>query len=146
MEQPSPEQIAKPLIILHAALLFSQLLFAAVAYFLVASGQVEPVMAGFQTFFYVLAAALALGGIVACFTFGNARLNALREIPDAAARINGYRSVSIIRWALLEGPSFLATTIFLLTGNLWFLILAGAVILLFILIRPTRRKIEELQS
>lgn len=54
-----------------------------------------------------------------------------------------YQSATIVRLALLEGPSLFGIVGFLLTGNLIFLGISGALIACFIYQRPTRQKIED---
>jgi len=48
----------------------------------------------------------------------------------------------IVRLALLEGSSLFGIVVYQLTSNLLYLAISGIIILFFIIIRPTRDKIE----
>lgn len=140
---PDAAEATKQLTIFHAALLIGQVLFAVVAYFLVSTGHFTVPGLGYDSLFYLIIPVFLAGGIVASFTFLSFRKKAIHEDTDPHSRINAYRSALIVSWALLEGPSFLATTVYLITGNLLYIGLAGVVILVFIYLRPTKTKTEE---
>lgn len=144
MNSTDPGDDLRTLTILHAALLIGQVLFAGTAYFLVSSGNFKLNPTGLEEVFYVLVPVIVAGGIVASFAFAASKIKGLRENPNVQARVMGFRSTSILQWALLEGPSFFATAIYIITGSLFHLALAVAVILVFIYIRPTRAKLEEI--
>jgi len=69
-------------------------------------------------------------------------LNALKDEPGLSKKLADYRSALIVRWALVEGPSFFAIVSYLLTGN--YLLLGFAIILIaiFILIMPSSSKLD----
>lgn len=66
--------------------------------------------------------------------------------PSLQEKLANFQSASLIRYALLEGPALLNLVWFSTTGNLLFLTVAGVLILLLFLQRPTKLKIDrELQ-
>ncbi len=49
-----------------------------------------------------------------------------------------YRAACIVKYALLEGPSFLAIIFFLVTGDLLFSGMTGLIIAIFLTMKPTK--------
>jgi len=56
-------------------------------------------------------------------------------------KLNNYRSALIVKFALIEGNSFFALVAYLLTGKLLYLGLAGLLLIVLILYRPTKEKL-----
>ena len=132
----------KMLQFLHKAMLIAMLLFAAVAFYLIYSNTFEPTLQQYDKVLQVVAIALSFGG----FFIGSALLKkCIQSVKDnsesAEVKIASYRAVTIIQWALIEGPCLFALICFLLTGNLSFFLLAALFIILFAVTGPNRLKI-----
>jgi hypothetical protein len=63
-------------------------------------------------------------------------LNELQENDALNTKMSNYRSFLIIKYALLEGPALFAIIVTFITGNLFFLLYAGIMVLLLLYSRP----------
>ena len=59
---------------------------------------------------------------------------------NLSEKLIDYRSALIVRYALLEGPSFFAIVVYMFTGELMFLGMAVLIILIFLFISPSVEK------
>ncbi len=130
------QQYFNQLTILHSGLLVPQILFACVAYYLVANGDLGQSV-DLTTILQVVGAALAAGGFVASMYIPKMLLRGVIQKKTLAEKLTAYRGPLLIRWALLEMPTMFALVSYLLTGNYSFLLLAAALVALFIINRPT---------
>lgn len=134
----------RSLVILHIALIAGQVIFGMTGFMvklvsqdavsdktLVCSPEVYP---GIQ----YLILALALLGLGASWLLFSSRLRILKGLSSPAEQYKGYRSACILRYALLEGPSLIALVLFLVTGDYLLLAVPAFIILVFIMIRPTK--------
>lgn len=130
-------------LIIWAALIMGMLFFAAISIFIVTSGvmnvnQIEQ----FATLIYIVPS-LAIICVYAGFFVFKQKLTAIREKTDMITKIAEYRTALIIRWALLEGAAFFSIVVsYLLTGNYILLGIAVVIIIIFILIIPSRVRLE----
>lgn len=135
--------IFKSMQLLHRALLFGQVLFALLAFYLVYTGKFDAAYLQHDQIFQLIAILFSVAGF-----FGGSKLfkNKIEDISksntDAKERLEGYKAAAIIQWALLEGPTLFAIICFLLVGNYAFLALAIALILVFTILAPTKIKIS----
>ncbi len=130
------QQYFTSLSIIHGAMLAGQVLFAAVAWFLNqdgALGDPESVAA-----LRVAVPVALIGGLVGHQFFTRSRLPQLQQKETLGEKLTGYRTFLIVRYALLEGPTLLALVTYLLGGELTVLLVAGAVMAYFAILRPTR--------
>jgi len=133
----SPQGFLKTVTIIHAALTFGQVMFGVLAF--AESGKTGiDVKNTNNPFLYVVPLLALIGFIASNFLFkqllNNVGLkNTLRE------KLMVYQTALIVRYALLEGASLFAIVCYLLTGNLLFLLISGAIVLYFIIIRPTKQ-------
>jgi len=142
MQQQTATNI-KALSILHFSLLTGQAVFACIAYYVRYSGTMPTIDFGTNQQFIVIGiAAFAAVMAILAFSLYKKKVTELREsaIP-VPGKLTAYRAAALIRWAMLEAPVLLAIVIFMLTGNYILLIVAGAVLLLFITTRPTAAKV-----
>jgi hypothetical protein len=138
--RPSPENFVKSISIIHLALLAGQVIFAIVAY-----AQSVKVFFGVHymddAFMYIVPLA-AIGGFIAGYTIFKKQLAAIHTKKSLGEKIIGYQTALIIRYALIEGPCLLAIVAYMLNNNLFYLGVAGLLILYFIFLRPTMEKVE----
>jgi RsiW-degrading membrane proteinase PrsW (M82 family) len=146
MERPmiaqSPAAAVKTMKIIHGGLLAGQVLFAGVAY----STGVKAVYFNARDtkdVFFFVATVLAFGGIVAGFFLFKQLIGQLIEKTDLRSKLAGYQGAFITRSALLEGPSLFSIVAFMQSGNLFYLVISGFLMLILLRCRPTANRIAE---
>jgi len=123
--------------IVYYALIAGQVFFCAVSYFLNQTGKMDTGMKDRRDIFLVIVPLFVIGGFLSSRFIFKTRLTAIKNQDNLIAKMTDYRGALIIKYALLEGPSFFAIVVFLLTGDYLFLGLSGLIIVYFFLIRPT---------
>ncbi|MBS1529586.1 MAG: hypothetical protein JSU01_04725 [Bacteroidetes bacterium] len=122
------------------ALITGQVLFCVVAWF--EFPQTGFSLDGSKNPLVYAALILAAGG----FFLGNflfrRQVGKISSDDSLSQKISAYQTAFIIRAALAEGPSLFSIVAFMLSGNLLFLAITGAIILYFFTFRPTRAKVE----
>lgn len=135
----SPNTFLKTISIIHLALIAGQIMFAAVTFMITnktTTGQRDNV------FIYVVPI-MAFTGLAVSNILFKTLVNKIDGQSPLKTKLAAYQSALIVRFALLEGPSLFAIVSFMLTGNLIFLGISGAIIAYFIYLRPTKQKIED---
>jgi len=142
VEQPSNSNNIKALVVLHKAMLTGQLLFGAIAFYLVYSNMFLPSLQGQEKLLQVIAVILSAAGVIGGNALFKKRLLQAREIKrgDIQSRFGAYRSACILQWVLIEGPCLFNIICFLLVGNYAFLALAIALVMYFAILAPSRAK------
>ena len=136
----TPKSYIRTITIIHLALIMGLILFSGVSYSIIETN--------FLSFdfgsdvFVMLVPSLAVGGAFASNFIYNKKIGELTSLESLKDKVMGYQTACIIRYALLEGPALLGIVTYMQTGNLFFLIIAGALIVYFITLRPTKEKIE----
>jgi dipeptide/tripeptide permease len=133
------EQI-KSLRILHIGFVMSQLIFAAVVFYLINGSLMQPVLTELgnnekiKTILFGLATVLIVGGN-GLFT------RSVKAINDGTLsvqeKLERYKKAAIIRYAMIEASSLLFIIFALLTADAKNLVYAGVLILILIFTRPT---------
>ena len=136
----TPESTLKTLAFTHVALLAFQMLFAIVAFAQTTRMYVSIMNMNDQFVFIV--PVLALGGFFGGYLIFKKQKYALRDKDSLQERLAKYQSVLITRFMLIQGPSVFATVAYILSGNIFFLLITGLMCGYFIFLRPTREKIE----
>ena len=132
------KKIFQQLNIIFLALLGGQVAFAAVAYSLNDPSQLN-YDSDSQGLGFVLPI-IMLSAIAVAFWIYNQRKVQGAALNDVSAKAAHYRSSAIIRLGLTEGPNLLAVVLFLLEGNLTFLMYFGIGLLAFFFFRPSKDK------
>lgn len=131
----------KALQIIHKAMLAGQLLCAAVFFYLLYSGNVQPTLRGEERMLQVAVILVSVSAFFLGNKIFNIRVMNARDMQaDTPAKFIEYRTACIIQWALLEGASLFSSICFFLTGNYAFLALALALMLFFAMQSPTKAK------
>ena len=136
----TPESVLKTLAFTHVAMLAFQMLFAIVAF-----AQTTRMYFGVMNMddqFVFIAPVLALGGFFGGYLIFKKQKYLLREKENLLDKLAGYQSVLITRFALILGPSLFSIVAYILSGNIFFLVITAFMTLYFIFLRPTREKIE----
>lgn len=140
---PSNPGILKALLILHRAMLTGQLIFVAVAFYLVYANlfPIQP-LHNLDRILQVVVIACSAGGFYLGLYLFKKGLIAARAIKaNSKEKLMRYRQACIFQWALLEAPCLLSPICFLLTYNYAFLALATVLIILFAMMAPSKMKI-----
>lgn len=127
---------------IHLGLMLGQAFFMVITIILIESGLYEVEMKELVTplagFLYI---AGGLSALASHFVF-KAKLRIAREKDVFYEKMGDYRAALVVRYTLLEGPSFCGLVFFLLTGYYWFLAFSLVIVAIFILIKPTSLKAE----
>ena len=124
------------LTLIYLPLLFMQVLFGGVSYYLVTSGQFATDAAGVDTFKLIALLVVSFGLLASAFV-SKAQFKAIKQKTSLPDKMKAYRPALLIKWSLLEVPGMLCLVFFLLTGSFVILALASPSILLLIINRPT---------
>ena len=133
------EQI-KSLRILHIGFVMSQLIFAAVVFYLINGSLMQPVLTylgnneKIKTILIGLVTVLIVGGN-GLFTRSVKAIN--DGILPVQEKLERYKKAAIIRYAMIEASSLLFIIFALLTADAKNLVYAGVLILILIFTRPT---------
>jgi len=135
-QQSLPKEKLKVNTIIHLALLVGQLLFAIVAFSITENKGINVKYTGDPFLFVVPFMAIS------CFvlsTFMYKQQLALAVNKETVSdKLMAYQTAMIVRCALLQGSSLFGIVTYLISGNLFFLLISAAIILYFITIRPTK--------
>lgn len=136
----SPKKFLTSLSIVHIALAMGQILFALVTIFLNKDKETAIWYVN-DVFVFVLPVVALLGALTGNILFKNQVL-ALQKKESLKEKLTGYQSAFIIKLALLEGPALFGIVCYLITGNLFHIIIAGLIILYFMSLKPGKEKVE----
>jgi hypothetical protein len=130
------------LTILHAALLGTQLLVAIAFYYIdetnpIASAETK----NLDEIFQFIIPAFLVASYIGSTMFVKNQLKALQAKETLREKLSGYTALLLIKLALLEVPSLFALVCFLLTSSYLYFALAGLIMLVFLLNRPTPSRI-----
>lgn len=120
--------------VIHYALLFGILLFAAVVYFIRPISEVQDGL--YDIFRYAIPAVAifaVLGGRFIC----NPIFSAASQKESLGEKLDVFRTGMIIRWALVEGAALFAIVAYMLTNNFTMLIVAISLAVYMLTLRPT---------
>lgn len=132
----------KKLQILHRVLLIGQIVFAAVAFFLLYTNKFTPLLPDKDQLLQVIAIIISFGGFFIGSTLFKKKLLQARDSSTVIkSKADAYRFASIIQWALLEAPCLFGIICFLLVGNHAFLALSAAIMFWFALTGPSKIKV-----
>lgn len=135
MEAPSiPPSFVRTQKIIHACLCFGMLAFTL---FTIYTG--DSLKSGKSTSQDLFVYLVPSVGVLCYFLSGWLFNNMLAKIPQnlpIQSRLARYQSALMVKWALLEGPAFLALAAYLQQANAMYLAIAVFFIFYFVLKRP----------
>ncbi|WP_184550430.1 hypothetical protein [Mucilaginibacter sp. FT3.2] len=128
--------------IIHLALLAGQLLFAVMAFVVNKNAISLNLKNTNNDVFFLLVpifaiSCIALGIFIFKKQLSDTQQNTSAFDKSLSDKIKRYQAAFIVRAALTEGPSLFGIVVFLLTGNLFYLIISGCIIVYFLTLRPT---------
>ena len=103
------------------------------------NGNFEADMSGNNVFIYIVPITAALGYFSSQFIFRK-QLGSIKRESTLDSKLSRYQTASIVRYALIEAPAFLALIAYFLSGNALHLVIAIALLLYFFSLRPTSLK------
>lgn len=136
MQNQSP---LRTLSVIHLALIAGQIMFAAVS--IAIKGKTEIILQANDDIFFFIIPGIALSGILVSSMIFKKLVEQAKTKQAPAEKLKQYLSASIIRWALIEGPSLFAITVYFLKGNLFYILISALLILFMFTLRPTREKV-----
>ena len=128
--------------IVHLAMVAGILFFVLISVFLQAKafGTMDDESNNLLMVFALAFAAIGIASSKILFRRKLIKCNAKTTLTE---KLDEYRSALIIKFASLEAPSFLSIVIYLLTGNTIVLVIAGVLIIIFLMYRPTKEKLMD---
>jgi hypothetical protein len=136
----TPKKYLTSLSLIHLTMLIGQLLFGALAIFINDNITLDLLDTDNKLFFIIPLFAL-VGYFAGNFLFKqniNTIANNNNSLND---KLKGYQVALIIKLALLEGSAIFGIVAFLMSGNLYFLLVVGAIIFYFFIQKPSKEKI-----
>ncbi len=124
----------------YIALIAGQVFFGVVSFYLNQFADFGAPGKELRDIFIYIVPLFIIGGTAASLLVFKNRLKVSAGKTSLNEKMTDYRAALIVRYALLEGPSFLALVVYLLTGDLLFLGMAGLIVLFFLTIMPTINK------
>lgn len=140
MQAPSQHSLISVLRMLFFAMLFGQISFGAIIAFVMGKTTAIPLPIDSKI-------AMAIGvpfsaiAILVAYKIYAARLLKARAFTDTKQKLEGYKTASIVRWAIMEGVCLLNVVLFFVLGDFNFLFCALAVLALFLTTMPTLSKL-----
>lgn len=138
----TPKNALKTTSIIHLALIAGQVLFAVMAF--VSGKQIiffDYKNSRNDVFFYIVPLLAIVGTVVGSFLFnqqlGKFYQQAAGSGKALSEKLKAYQSALIVRYALLEGPSLFGIVCFLITGNLFYLLISACLVITMISLRPS---------
>jgi hypothetical protein len=136
--QQNPKEYFKTLKLLHIALIVGQILFALVVVFMFSRGRI---LDNPQILINIIDYSL-IGSIIcflpASYLYYKWKSDKLKTATELKFKMNGYRNILIVRYALLEIPSLVSIVAVMLTGNNYYLLCSGMIVLLMTILRPSK--------
>lgn len=141
--QPTKPSEIKVLVILHSALLVGQALFAIIAFVITYIGKSQSTYSfnAYPTQILLLCIGIGIGGYLAGNLVFRKKLEQINsDSKSLSEKFNDYRSACITRWALTEFATLFCIILFFVTRINLLLVVAVALILLFLTTRPSLEK------
>ena len=136
----------KALQIVYYALIAGQVLFGLLAFYLIQTRLFDGDQKELRDIFIYIVPVFVAGGLFGSGILFKSRLNLAKEKTSLYEKMSDYRSALIVRYALLEGPSFFGIVVFLITGDYLFLGMSGLIIAVFFTLMPTaNRAVNDLE-
>src|SRR6476620_7827173 len=146
MDQPSNTNYLRALNVLYTALLSGQVIFALLAFALVATGSFSSMISEAENIFYILVPALIISARLGGTAMFKKKIQQALNAGTVTEKLTIYRAALITRCALLEGSVLFAIITYLLTNKIALLGFAAGGLLLFYMLKPTKEKVAgELQ-
>lgn len=128
--------------LLYLSLFFAQLIFAVVILLTTGIpnhfGKLSP-----DDHYLLVGALVSFGSIFTAYWINNQRKGLVNRMDALADKLTHYRSLVIIRSAIVEGANIMSLTFALLTGQGFFFLIFAAGLLAFLYFRPSKREFSD---
>ena len=129
----------KTLSTLHLMFLFALLAFLAICFFL--NNNLVFDYSDISDPFIYIVPIFTLGGYFIGNFLYNSKIKKIDKNETLKHKLSNYQSITIIRFACIDGPALLGIVAFFKTGNLFFVLFAGLLIIYFFTLRPSKVKV-----
>jgi len=144
--QQTSKQYFRSLQIIYFTMIAGQIMFAVITFFLIHSKSIDKGAQELKEIFVYIVPFFVIGSLVGGNVFFRKMMNTYRSSDDLIKKMTGYRSALIVRYALLEGSTLFSIIVYLVTGYWLFLLIAGLMVLIFLILKPTiERAVTELE-
>ena len=141
MSQPqTSKEYFSSLSIIHTALLMAQVVAMVVAFFLNSNNAITKTE-GLDSVFQFIVPLIVIAGILGSNFVSKSQLKSIKQRAGLKEKLDGYRTTLLVKLALLEMPVLFAIVCFLLTGSYFILSLAGLIIVIFFINRPSKESL-----
>lgn len=138
--KPSPVYLIQGLSVVHMVMVIGQVIFLAVAFFLVSKGNFGIIVQN-NPRLQIIVPVVAGGIYIFSFLFFRNRLQFIRGLTGTDAKINAYRSALILKFALTEMLIIFSGIIYLFTSAKTYLIIAAILVCAFLIVdRPSKER------
>ena len=135
-----PKSFLKTLTIIHASLCVGLVVFAIYAY--IQNGSFSSTMDTSDVFIYLVPVVAMIGYFGSKFVYQNLLRNLSTSEP-LPKKLQRYYVASLVKYALIEGPAFLALFVYFTSGNAMHLVIAFSLIIYLFFQRPTLEKLKQ---
>lgn len=136
----NPQKQVQLIITIHWVMLLFLVMFMLLIYFLTISTADAPA-ADLDHVFRIIVPAFGLGSIFLGQFLYKTQISNAKNRDTLARKISGFQSAQLIKNGILEAPALLAIVVYMLTENIAYYLLAGLIILIFLMHRPTNFKV-----
>jgi hypothetical protein len=140
-QQITPATYLRTISIIHVALIAGQVLFAIVA--LVQTRKLIINVRYMRDPLLFVIPLAAVSGFIASNALFKKKVSEIDKTASLKTKLMAYQGALIIRFACLEAPSLFGIVVFLITGQLLFLLISAAIILYFIYVKPSKQNIQD---
>lgn len=128
---------------LYRTLLYAQIIMAVIAILVVQLNIIiPPADIPLDRLLQVIAVLYSFAAVIVGLQLFRRRVEALRNSQEhAREKLTGYRSASMVQWALLESASFFCSVCYIISGNWAFLGLTLTIIVIFGGLNPFKQKV-----
>lgn len=122
---------------IYGSLIFGQILFFAVAMYFV-EGQGGQLDASLDEVFKILVPVFGIFSMFGAYKIYDIKISRIKNESTLLQKIQEFRTIKIIQWAVLEGAAFLSIVAFMYTGNYFHIIVFLFVMGFNFLYRPSK--------
>ena len=145
MEISSPNftstSFMKNLNLIYIIILVGMMLFGSVILFTTDSW--ESTMPNSEDGFLIIVPLLTFIGVVLGRVIYKRKLDGLANKESLRSKLTGYQTALIIKFVLVEVPFTIGIVAALMTGNIFYLMISGTLVMYFITLKPTRSKVKK---
>jgi hypothetical protein len=140
IQQQTPQTYLKTIGVIHLALILGQVMFGVLI--ICQTRQSILFIPKANDPFFIVAIILTITAIAGGTFWFKQNIDNATSKYSLKQKLMAYQTAFIKRFALLDGASLFAIVVSSVRGNLFYLLIAGAIILFMLVLRPTKDKIE----